>query len=324
MARIILKGISGCLRGEVFLFEEEGVCLIGRTDDCNIKITREQDIAVSRRHCMLIVDPPNIRVRDLFSTNGTYVDDKRLIPKVIDGSSEYDESQDKILKHGDRVSVGGIVFLVEVSSELNPEQSDSGYSAGIYTTKTTKTRLIPFERATTRSGSLVPQEKLPPGAKVEEPEPSETQRLLSMPITEPIPREMFLTAVEQEKQTHFDNNQEQTEEYKNGELLPKPEEAKREAIEAVDPEDVIHINNPTAEPQTNIIDWQKEEREATEERAKKEPEPVEAPKPADREPHIIGQLHQEKEDREDQSATDADSPTGPTRGMPGWNHTDLS
>ena len=171
---------------------------------------------------MLIVDPPEIKIRDLFSTNGTYVDDERLIPKVKDQSSEYDESYDRLLKHGDRISVGGVVFLVEVSSELNPEQSDRGYSAGIYTTKTTKTRLIPFERATTRSGSLIPQEKLPPNARTEAPEePSETQRLLSMPITEPIPREMFLATVDSDTKEPFAPEE-------DNEKQPPPEETPKQ------------------------------------------------------------------------------------------------
>lgn len=256
MARIILKGISGCLRGEVFLFEEKGVCIVGRTDDCNIKISREQDIAVSRRHCMLIIDPPTIKVRDLFSTNGTYVDDERLIPKIIEGSSEYDESCDRELKHGDRVSIGGMVFIVEISSELNPEEN-MGYSHGIYTTKTTKTRLIPFERATTRSGSLIPQEKLPPSPKIEEEEPSETQRLLSMPITEPIPREKFLSSVKQKTKSPFASNgtinKEKTED----------QESKRKVIHIVDSKNVIHVEDPVSEAQTNIIDWKNEEKSKT-------------------------------------------------------------
>lgn len=404
MARIILKGIAGCLRGEVFLFEEKGVCLVGRTDDCNIKITREQDIAISRRHCMLIIDPPNIKVRDLFSTNGTYVDDERLIPKVKDQSSEYDEQFDRELKHGDRISVGGIVFLVEISSELNPNQSDKGYAAGIYTTKTTKTRLIPFERATTRAGSLIPQEKLPPGTPKEEPtEPSETQRLLSMPITEPIPREMFLAATEKDandQSAPSESEQEATFEPEDSSLddipeaipLPEsPELPKRKIIDVCDPEDIVHVLDPITEAQTNIIDLNNQESKlpsalatpppvpplvsppqehlvieptpAQKEEEPKQPDHIilvpkevagqetaaqpsppqhvpivqespspekdvqeavfknsdQEPKAEKDEPHIIGDLPHEKEE----SSDDADSPTGETRGMPGWSHTDL-
>lgn len=261
MARIILKGIRGCLKGEVFLFEGKGFCYIGRTHDCNIQITREQDIAISRQHCALLIDPPKIKIRDLFSTNGTFVNDERLIPKTLENSPDYDESHDKELHHGDKISIGGATLLVEIASEKEPEAGGTAsFSSSVYTTKTTKTRLIPFERCPkTKNGSLIPKEK-PPKPKTEksEKEPSETQRLLSMPITEPMVREMFKGQIDQAKQSALNDNEPQAKTLTQQEQIEIDTiTTQREVISVVDPElstqPVRHIHDPATEAITNVI-----------------------------------------------------------------------
>lgn len=52
-------------------FEADGEYTIGRSRDCACRVPDE---LVSKRHCALILDGGVVRVRDLYSVNGTTVD----------------------------------------------------------------------------------------------------------------------------------------------------------------------------------------------------------------------------------------------------------
>lgn len=92
--------------------------LIGRNIDCGIRIPSS---AVSRHHCELALDGETLTVRDLGSSNGTYVN--RVLIK------------DQELVAGDVVTVGPATFVVRVDGE--PEKIDSqtmlARSAGVGT-----------------------------------------------------------------------------------------------------------------------------------------------------------------------------------------------
>jgi pSer/pThr/pTyr-binding forkhead associated (FHA) protein len=51
--------------------------VIGRGSDCNLRLSAPQ---MSRRHCFLRVGRDGVSVTDLDSSNGTYVDNKRIKP----------------------------------------------------------------------------------------------------------------------------------------------------------------------------------------------------------------------------------------------------
>lgn len=74
--------------------------LIGRLDDCQIRIPIA---GVSRKHCEIVVDGGSVNIRDLDSSNGTFVNQERV--------------SDQPLSAGDLISVGGLVFLVTVNGE---------------------------------------------------------------------------------------------------------------------------------------------------------------------------------------------------------------
>lgn len=74
----------------------DGVTSLGRHDDCLIRIKSSQ---VSRRHCELFDSGGRLTVRDLGSSNGTYVNGKRVIGQ-------------QALKVGDELTVGGITLRV--------------------------------------------------------------------------------------------------------------------------------------------------------------------------------------------------------------------
>src|SRR4051812_39116727 len=54
---------------------EDGVTIVGRHDDCHLKIKSSQ---VSRQHCHLFEKKGILLVKDLGSANGTYVNGKRV------------------------------------------------------------------------------------------------------------------------------------------------------------------------------------------------------------------------------------------------------
>ena len=73
-ARITLTVVHGDLPEKEYVFEEPTRCIIGRAEDCDIQVPANyQHAVVSRHHCCLEMEPPAIRVHDLGSRNGTYV-----------------------------------------------------------------------------------------------------------------------------------------------------------------------------------------------------------------------------------------------------------
>jgi pSer/pThr/pTyr-binding forkhead associated (FHA) protein len=74
----------------------DGVTSIGRHDDCVIRIKSSQ---VSRRHCELLEDGDTLTLRDLGSSNGTFVNGKRVLGQ-------------QRLNHGDEVTLGAVTLRV--------------------------------------------------------------------------------------------------------------------------------------------------------------------------------------------------------------------
>ena len=114
---VVLKIIGGNLKGEEFVFDEKGLCLIGRSADCALQIPKEKDMKISRRHCLLILDPPNVRIRDLGSRNGTYVNNEMLQPGVISSIPEDLTPVDRVLKHGDKIEIGECILLIDIPTQ---------------------------------------------------------------------------------------------------------------------------------------------------------------------------------------------------------------
>ena len=74
----------------------DGVTSLGRHDDCVIRIKSSQ---VSRRHCEVFAVADNLTIRDLGSSNGTFVNGKKV-------------SGQQVLKHGDELTVGAVTLRV--------------------------------------------------------------------------------------------------------------------------------------------------------------------------------------------------------------------
>ena len=87
--------------------------LIGRGEDCQLRSASEQ---ISRHHCVFSVDDFTVRLRDLGSTNSTYVNDSQLRGEVI-------------LKNGDKIRVGALNFEIRILDEQVNYDSDSELDA---------------------------------------------------------------------------------------------------------------------------------------------------------------------------------------------------
>jgi serine/threonine-protein kinase len=99
--------------GRTFTFDQHDTFIIGRSEDSHFCLP--DDRYFSRHHCMLEIAPPQCFLRDLGSTNGTYVNGRKV-------DSIY-------LKSGDRIQGGETVIEVDVTGNGKPESYDDDYSS---------------------------------------------------------------------------------------------------------------------------------------------------------------------------------------------------
>ena len=84
-------------------FVQKECVLIGRSPECYIKLQKTYD-TVSRFHSLLDINPPFVTVRDLGSTNGTYLNGKKIGQKSF--SRPVEEDKGFSMKSGDRLGLG--------------------------------------------------------------------------------------------------------------------------------------------------------------------------------------------------------------------------
>jgi serine/threonine-protein kinase len=97
--RVTLHVVAGPQTGRDFTFDQHDTFMIGRSEDAQFCLP--QDRFFSRHHCILEIAPPQCFLRDLGSTNGTFVNGIRV--------------ETAHLKHGDRIQGGETVLEVEVA-----------------------------------------------------------------------------------------------------------------------------------------------------------------------------------------------------------------
>ena len=79
------------------------VTVVGRGEKCDLRVPL---LSVSRRHCEVTVTEDEVKVKDLGSSNGTYISNKRVTEATLNA--------------GDRVVVGPVVFTVQIDGK--PEE----------------------------------------------------------------------------------------------------------------------------------------------------------------------------------------------------------
>ncbi|MFN3418263.1 MAG: protein kinase domain-containing protein [Pyrinomonadaceae bacterium] len=96
--RVTLNVVAGPQTGRTFTFDQHDTFMIGRSEDAHFCLPHDRFF--SRHHCLIEIAPPQAFIRDLGSTNGTFVNGIRI-------ESAY-------LKHGDRIQGGETVLEVQV------------------------------------------------------------------------------------------------------------------------------------------------------------------------------------------------------------------
>ena len=93
-----------------FKFPEDKMTVFGREDHVNFQICN--DSRISREHFSIGKDEDNFVIIDLGSSNGTYLNDKKL-----------EANSTVILKDGDKISAGhhNFVYLVNIVKQNHEE-----------------------------------------------------------------------------------------------------------------------------------------------------------------------------------------------------------
>ena len=99
--RVTLRILAGPYSGREFTFDQHDTFLIGRSDSAHLYLP--EDKFFSRHHCLLEIAPPRCFLRDLGSTNGTFVNGQK-VPEAH-------------LRSGDRIQGGQTVLEVEVHAD---------------------------------------------------------------------------------------------------------------------------------------------------------------------------------------------------------------
>lgn len=102
--RVTLNVVAGPQVGRTFTFDQHDTFMIGRSEDAQFCLPHDRFF--SRHHCLLEIAPPQTFLRDLGSTNGTFVNGIRV--------------ETAHLKHGDRIQGGETVLEVQVVAEGAP------------------------------------------------------------------------------------------------------------------------------------------------------------------------------------------------------------
>lgn len=103
MVRVLrLTVVTGPHKGRRFCFCGASECQLGRAFDCLVDFAgARRDMLISRHHCRLELQPPVIRVHDLGSSNGTYINGQ-----PVAGTAEAGD--------GDLITVGGTTLRVDM------------------------------------------------------------------------------------------------------------------------------------------------------------------------------------------------------------------
>src|SRR5690348_14188028 len=117
-ATIRLTIVEGPDEGKEFVFRTPERSVVGRAVGCYPRLPSDPfHLTVSRSHCLLQVDPPDVCVTDLGSRNGTYVNGVRI------GGADSGEPPCP-LRDGDELRLGETVFRVSVMEPVEGRRAD--------------------------------------------------------------------------------------------------------------------------------------------------------------------------------------------------------
>lgn len=109
-SRAELTGVSSGVSGQSFALSATRV-IVGRADSCDLQL---EDSSVSSEHARLVRDSAGWRVVNLLSTNGTFVNDRKISSSAV--------------SNGDRIRFGRVEFrLYDPDKAASSEGGKSGW-----------------------------------------------------------------------------------------------------------------------------------------------------------------------------------------------------
>jgi hypothetical protein len=117
-AKVVLTVTKGPLQGQQFVFDERSTCIVGREDDCTPRLPKDKEHrTISRHHCLLDINPPDVRIRDFGSLNGTIINGTSIGQRQKGMSAEQGAQMqfpEHDLKDGDEIRLGNTAFRVGI------------------------------------------------------------------------------------------------------------------------------------------------------------------------------------------------------------------
>ena len=115
--RIEIQVTSGPLAGRRFEFDRQDTWVCGRSTE--VQMSLAGDGAISRQHFMLEVEPPRVRLTDLGSRNGTYVNNVRFggtDPAAPGTRVAANGARTTLLADGDEIAAGASRMRVRIET----------------------------------------------------------------------------------------------------------------------------------------------------------------------------------------------------------------
>lgn len=124
-AKVTLTIIAGSLKGQKVEFDSRTTCIIGRHYDCKPQLPNDEAHSiVSRYHCLLDINPPQIRIRDFGSKNGTFVNSNKIGQRPSHATPEEARNMqfpECDLQDCDEIRLGNTVFRVSIEVAGAPD-----------------------------------------------------------------------------------------------------------------------------------------------------------------------------------------------------------
>lgn len=117
MARkVMLRMTKGPIEGRTWAFTEHDTFIFGRAPDCHARLD-DSDTTASRHHFLLEVNPPEARIRDLGSRNGTRINGEKSGGRARHETAEEGRARrfpEVDLADGDVIEVGDSALAVSI------------------------------------------------------------------------------------------------------------------------------------------------------------------------------------------------------------------
>jgi pSer/pThr/pTyr-binding forkhead associated (FHA) protein len=132
---VVLSVKEGGREVKTLTFHDHTFGIVGRASNCYIQLPNDvAHLVVSRHHCLLEIDPPNIRVQDLGSRNGTFVNEVKIGQRrreVRTGEMVDEDRPFFPLKDGDELRLGDTIIKVGIATDADGyrDDQDEGFEA---------------------------------------------------------------------------------------------------------------------------------------------------------------------------------------------------